>query len=239
MSKKIEKSKPEGQKSSMNEKKLSLQERIEIFYEKNRTYINYGFSALLIIIGGYFGYRYFIIMPMEKEASSEIRHAQYYFELDSLDLALYGRQGEFLGFADIAEDYSNTTTGNLAKYYAGITLLHQGNYNEALFFLKSFKTKSKLFRPLAYGAIGDAYSQLGDYNKAGKYYIRAAKRNQNLLTTPTFYMKAGIVFEETGKFKDALSAYDVIKNDYPDSEEAHQIEKNIARVEMHLQSSGN
>jgi hypothetical protein len=49
-------------------------------------------------------------------------------------------------------------------------------------------------------------------------------------------MKAGMVYEELGKYNRALEAYENIKEDYPESTEGRQIEKYIARVQLKIES---
>ncbi len=57
--------------------------------------------------------------------------AEYYFEKDSVDLALFG-DGESYGFMDIIDDYGSTSAGNLAKYYSGICYYNKGEYEDAI-----------------------------------------------------------------------------------------------------------
>ena len=80
--------------------------------------------AVLLIVGGYFGYQYYK-ENQEAEAQREMFQAVYYFEADSLELAVNG-DGNNLGFLAIIEDYSITDAANLANYYAGAAFLKQG-----------------------------------------------------------------------------------------------------------------
>ena len=66
--------------------------------------------------------------------------------------------------------------------------------------------------------------------KAVSYYKKAADEKKNEFTAPIYLMKAGQVYEELGKPKDALSMYNRIKKDFPQSAEGRQIEKYIARA---------
>jgi len=45
-------------------------------------------------------------------------------------------------------------------------------------------------------------------------------------------MKAGELYELSGKFTDALNVYEKIKDKYPESTEGSSIEKYIARVKL-------
>ena len=131
---------------------------------------------------------------------------------------------------DIINDYGRTTAGNLARYYAGISNLHLGKYKEAINFLEDFKTKDLLLAPVAIGATGDAYSELGNKEKAVDLYMKAAKTSSNAFTSPVYYLKAGILYESMGTKEKALEAYKAIKDKYADSEQGRSIDKYIARL---------
>jgi len=203
--------------------------RTEQFIENNQKTMTIVVSVIVVIILGFFGYKKFIVQPMEKEAQSQIFMAEMYFEKDSLDKALYG-DGNYLGFVEVADDYGITKTANLAKYYAGICYLKKGEYENAIDYLESFSLDDKIIAPMALGAIGDAYSELKEFDNAASYYMNAANENENEFTSPAFLFKAGLTYEILEDFKSALKAYQRIEKDYENSTEAMDIEKYIARV---------
>ena len=86
----------------------------EQFIEKNQKMIVNVVLVLIVIVAGYFGYNRFISEPHAQEAANQIFGAQNYFEKDSFNLALNG-DGNILGFVEIADKYSSTPTGKLAK----------------------------------------------------------------------------------------------------------------------------
>jgi tetratricopeptide (TPR) repeat protein len=86
--------------------------------------------------------------------------------------------------------------------------------------------------PIAYGAIGDCYVELKRLNDAAKFYVKAAKYEKNDFTSPIFYKKAGMVYEELKQYEKALDLYNIIKNDFTKSIEARDIEKDIARLNV-------
>ena len=91
--------------------------------------------------------------------------AQKWFGMDSLNLALKG-DGNFPGFLNIMDDYKWTGAANLSHYYAGIIYLKQGKFQDAIDQLKDFNGKDKMVTNMAYGAMGDAYSELGKNDDA-------------------------------------------------------------------------
>lgn len=166
-----------------------------------------------------------------EEAQSQIYQAERYLETDSIKLALNG-DGNYLGFLDIAKEYKFTNTGNLARYSAGICYLHLGEYQEAIDMLNKYSRKDKVLGSLAIGATGDAYIELGNLDKGAEKYVEAADFANNSFNSPLFLMKAGEIYEQQGKYDDALKVYERIENEYPESTEGTSIEKYITRVKL-------
>lgn len=200
----------------------------EQFIEKNQKSLTIIIVAILVIVSIYFGYNRFYLAPMEDEARSQIFAAEYNFEKDSFKLALNGNDND-LGFIEIADKYSMTKTGNLAHYYAGICYRQLGEYQNAINYLKKFDAGDVLVTPVAYGAIGDCYVELNQLKEGAKYYEKAAGFSEDEFTAPIFLKKAGMVYEELKENEKALKLYTIIKEKYPKSQEAREIEKDIAR----------
>lgn len=204
--------------------------KAEKFFEENRKSITVIFVSLFVIVGGYFAYLYFYLQPREQEAQQEVFWAQQYFEQDSLRLALRG-DGEHYGFLDVADQYSGTKAGNLANYYAGICYLNQGDFEKAIALLDEFDSNDPILSVISEGAIGDAFLELEQPKEALEYYKRAVSGQKNAFIVPFYLLKAGMLAEQNGDLKAALGFYTRIKKDFPESREANEIEKYIARVE--------
>src|SRR5215212_8404754 len=82
---------------------------VEHWAEQNPKIILGVVAALVIVVGGFFGYRYYID-TQDEQAQAEMFQAVRYFEMDSLNLALKG-DGNNLGFEQIVEDYPRTDAG--------------------------------------------------------------------------------------------------------------------------------
>lgn len=203
--------------------------KTEQFIEKNQKLLTIIVGIIVVLVLGYFGYKKFYLAPLEKEAQSQVFMAEMYFEQDSLNRALYG-DGNYLGFLDIIDEYSSTKTGNLANYYAGICFLKNGEFEEAIDYLKNFSSSDQIIGPMASAAIGDAYMELGDPEKSLTYYLKAAGKSNNEFTAPVFLMKAAWTYEELGEYNKALKIYEKIKKEFYQSYEAREIDKYIARA---------
>jgi tetratricopeptide (TPR) repeat protein len=201
----------------------------ELFFEKNAKIISIVFGAAVVLALVLLATHRFYTIPHQAKAKEQIFTAEQYFEKDSFNLALNG-DGNYPGVLDIIDNYGGTPAGNLARYYAGISYLHLGKYNEAIDYLEDFKSDDLLLKPVAIGAIGDAYAELGNKEKALKYYAEAAETKSNGFTTPIYLLKEGRMYELLGNKEKALQVYQMIKDKYGDSNEGRSVDKYIARI---------
>ena len=172
-------------------------------------------------------------ISFEEKATQAIDFASYYMQNEDYAAALNGN-GEKVGFLDIVKDYGSTKAGKLAAYYAGLCYLKQGDYNNAIEYLKKYTNDDKVLAPLALGLIGDCYMQLGDQQNAVSYYEKSTKKNPNEFSTPMFMQKLGLTYEIMGNYAKALETYQTLKKDFPNSNEAFEISKNIAYLEQKM-----
>ncbi len=215
--------------------------RTEEWAVKNQKYIIIAVGAIAVIVLGYLGYNKFVAEPKASEAMNEMFQAQQYFDQavngtakDSLyNLALNGGGGKF-GMLDITKEYSGTPAGNLANYYAGMAYLNLKDYKNAVKYLGEFSSDDIMLGPIAKGGIGDAFMQLNQPEDALKYYEDAAKLNINDYTTPMYMFKAANVAMTLGKTQKALDNYKKIKEDFPTSSQAANIEVFIGKAEASL-----
>ena len=207
--------------------------RTEQFIEDNQKNLMKGVGAAVIIVALFVGYQDFYLAPMQKEAQADMFMAELYFQKDSFNLSLTG-DGQYLGFLDIAEEYSSTKTGALANYYAGLAYLNTGDFENAIEYLDDFSSNDIVLSALALGCIGDAYMELANTEKALSHYVDAAEKNINEFTTPRYMLKQAMIHEANGDIADALALYKGIEADYKTSREGNGIEKYIARAENAL-----
>jgi tetratricopeptide (TPR) repeat protein len=227
MSKKIEEN-PTGFQTVENA--LS---RTEQYIEENQKSLTIIILAIVVVVGGYLGYKKFYLEPSNREASASMYVAEQYFDKDSFELALNGDGANF-GFLEIIDEYSITKSANLAHYYAGICYLRTGQFEDAIDNLEKFDSEDIMVASVALGAIGDCYMELDEKEKAASYYLKAGLRKKNSFTSPVFLKKAGLAYEDLQKYDKALKAYQQIEKDYPDTDEGKLIKKYIAALRIKM-----
>ena len=197
--------------------------KLEEWFNQYKNIITYVGGGIFAIVFAIVGWKYYSTSQNE-EAQNTMFQAVYYFEADSLNKALNG-DGNNPGLIDIANDYGYTKGGNLAKFYAGAALLKQGKFEDAIEYLDGFSSNDILVQARAYSLIGDAYSELANYDDAIKYYEKASNHNPTKEFTPDYLMKLGLACELNKDFAAAVKAYDKIITDFPNSAKANDAKK--------------
>ena len=194
------------------------------FFEKHKKTIVAAVVAVIVIIVGIIMFNNYYLEPRANEASTELAKSQELFDQQQYDKAL-------AGFQKVAADYSSTDAGNLAQLYIGICQANLGKWQEAVNALESFSGKGdQMISPAAEGALGNAYANLNQLDKAVEHLKKAAKMADNNSLSPTFLIQAGEILESQGKKAEALELYKQVKEKYFNSMQYQTIDKYIERV---------
>ena len=202
--------------------------KTEQFFNENGKLLGGILAGLVVVAVAAFCWVKFAYQPAVAEAQGQMALAEGNFRAAAYDLALYG-DGNVLGFAQIIDEYG-AKAGMAANFYAGVCELQLGNYEEAISYLKAYNGKDAILAARAKACIGDAYVGLEDYSKALGYFEQAAATIDNMFAAG-YLLKAGAVAEKLGQNDKALSFYETIKDQYPQSMEAYDIDKYIGRIE--------
>jgi tetratricopeptide (TPR) repeat protein len=218
-------------KTQPEPEQIEVLERAKGFWEKNSKMILYISSAVILLAGGYLGYKYLILLPNEQKAQEEIYKAETNFRKDSVSLALNGNNST-PGFLKVIKKYGGTRTGNLAKLYAGESYLQLGDYKNAVKYLEDFDAHgAKQIEAKSQGLLGDAYAEMKQNDKALEHYKKAGTIFPEDATLSSEYLfRAGMLYEVMGKNKEAIEQYKMIKEKFPRSEKGYNIDKYLARL---------
>ena len=216
----------------MHEESGDVLMKMEGFWKKNQKLIIIALTALVLGVGGWFGYQHRVVAPKETQAADAIFKAEQNFGKDSLKAALNG-DATSKGFLYIINNYGGTKTANLAKYYAGVCYLRTGDFNNAVKYLQDFSTDAKQVQMMAYGCLADAYGELGKNEEAITNYKKAAETfDQDEPNASEYLFRAALKLELTGKNTEAVELYKKIKENYPQTERGFQADKYIYRLSI-------
>lgn len=222
-------------KENLKEQEVLQQEKLqetvsktEQFFNENKSVL-FGLVAAVLVIGfGSLAYNQWILKPKQAEAMEQMYPAEASFNAQAYEVALNG-DGNTLGFKDVIDQYGSKA-GKAVYLYAGICELQLGHNEEAISYLKKYNAKDAILAARALACIGDAYVGLQDYNTAVGYFEKAAAKADNIFAA-AYLLKAGIAYEALGQDSKALSCYETIKDQYPQSIEGYDVDKYISRLQ--------
>ena len=198
-------------------------EEVGDFFQQNRNIVLGVVGGIVLLLAGFIGYRFYV-SSQDETAQSELFPSVYQLEADSLKKALNG-DGRAPGLLAVADNYGATDAGNLAEFYAGMALLKQGKYDEAIEHLEDFKSSDLLVQARAYALVGDAYMEKKSYAEAADAYQKAADYKPNKYFTPSYLLKLATAYEQAKQNDKAIDAYNEIIDKYAQSAEAVSAKK--------------
>ena len=202
--------------------------KTEQFFEKNGKLLISILAGAVVLCAAVFCWYKFVDQPKIVEAQGQMAYAEQNFRAADYEVALNG-DGNVLGFSQIIDEYGKKA-GKSVYFYAGVCELHLGNWESAIKYLESYNGKDAILAARATACIGDAYVGLENYEKALACFEKAAATADNMFAAG-YLLKAGQVAEKLGEDAKALGFYETIKDQYPQSIEAYDIDKYIGRIE--------
>ena len=210
-----------NQQAAAQEQQVS---KTEAFFEKNKKAIMITVIAIIAVIVCAILLNNYYFQPRQEKASTELAKAQELFVQDQYDKALPL-------FQNVLDEYASTDAGNLAQLYIGLCQANLGKWQEAVNALESFSGKDdQMITPAAEGALGNAYANLNQLDKAVEHLKKAAQMADNNSLSPTFLIQAGEILESQGKKDEALKLYQEVKEKYFNSMQYQTIDAYIQRA---------
>ncbi len=203
-------------------------EKAKGFWTKFSKPIIYAGSAIILLIGGWYGYKYFVAAPKAQKASETIFPAEKLFgkmvqagsySKDTVGTILNGgADGDIkvTGLLSIMKNYSGTPSANLASYMTGACYLHLKEFDKAIKYLKEFDGNgASQIQSAAYRMLGDAYAEQKKNDDALSYYKKAidASSVKDEGTRFQALSRAALFCDATGKTKEAVAYFKQIKED--------------------------
>ncbi len=213
--------------ANKNQQQAPVEQQVtktEAFFEKNKKAIIIAVVAVIAVIVCAILANNYYFEPRQQDASTELAKSQELFQQQDYAKALEG-------FQKVAADYSSTDAGNLAQLYIGLCQAQLGKWQEAVNALESFSARDdQMISPAAEGALGNAYANLNQLDKAVEHLKKAASKADNNSLSPTFLIQAGEILESQGKKAEALKLYQEVKDKYFNSMQYQTIDAYIERV---------
>ncbi|MBQ2550038.1 MAG: hypothetical protein II560_02385 [Bacteroidales bacterium] len=217
------------QEETREQNMAQVASKTEQFFDKNGKIIYTCAAVVVLLAAAIFCWNKFYLQPKKAEAAAQLFPAEQWFADGNYELALKGDDNN-PGLEDIIAQYGKKA-GKAVYLYAGVSALEQGNFNDAISYLKKYDGKDNILLGRAQACIGDAYVGLEDYSSALSWFEKAAATSDNMFSA-SYLVKAAAVCEKTGDKAKALSLYKKVKDQYPQAPEAMDIDKYITRIEL-------
>lgn len=203
-------------------------ERAKGFWAKFSKPIIYVGSAIILLIGGWYGYQYFVAKPKALKASELIFPAEKIFgkmsqtssfAKDSVNIVLNGGNLEGTnvnGLLKIISNYGGTPAGNLAQYMTGACYLHLKEFDKAISHLKEFDGNgASQIQSSAYRMLGDAYAEQKKNDEALSSFKKAVDVASSKDESTLFLSlsKAALFCDAIGKKTEAIEYFTRVKEE--------------------------
>ena len=188
-------------------------------------------TVLVLLVGGYWGYKNFVKEPKEEKAADALFKAEDYYRKDSVNAALNG-DGQSMGFLKIISKYSGTEAANLANFYAGSCYIKMDDNANAIKHLKKFSSDAKQIQQRAYKLLGDASADLGKNDDALDYYKKAARhfKEDQANSAEALILAAYLADRVMKNQKEAIALYKELKEKYPRTQQGFDADNYLAQL---------
>ena len=199
-------------------------------------------AVVLAIVLGYYGWHFYI----------DRQTAQASVEFDGAMRAYQGRIGSAAPGADptepsypdekaraqdalskftkVADSYSSTNPGKLARYYAALCLEDLERQNQALEDLKKISGSSdKELAAMAQYQMGIIYARTGKTEDAAKLLRSLADKPTVLVPRPLVLLELARDLRDSNP-KEATNIYQQIKKEFPDTNIAEQADRGLESI---------
>lgn len=191
--------------------------------------IIYAGSALILLLGAYFGYQKLVKEPKEIKAADAIFPAENLFDKmtqsgfnkDTVNLVLNGGAGsdgtQITGLLKIISNHGNTLNANRAEYMAGACYLHIKEFAKAVKHLSEFDANgASQVEIKKYMMLANAYAEQKKTDDALTAFKKAASVNEKDEVFTAEALVTGAAYAEViGKQKEAVDMYQQVKDKYP------------------------
>ena len=203
-------------------------------YYEHKKYINYAFTAVVVVVIGV------LIFVNNRKADNEKAIAELAKVFTVYDAGVTDRrqyttaingqpeQG-MIGLKGIVENYGSTEAGESARFYLANAYFNLGQYDDAMKYFDDFSSNNVLLRASAVAGLAGCYEAKKEYGKAGAQFEKAAGISVTNVHAAEYLFSAARCYGHSGEKEKAISLLKQIKKDYSTSSFAREVDRYISQ----------
>ena len=200
----------------------------EFFYQKKKLLSWALVVVLLLVVTGVI---YFNNLAADSEkATTALGEILRYYDKAEYQTAIHGvPEKNIMGLKDIADNFDNTDSGDLAKFFLANAYFLLANYDEALNYFEDFEGNYRPLRSSALAGTAACYEAKGDSKRAAEFFEKAASKSRDSQLSPEYLHHAARNYGLGGKKERAIELLKKLKKEYPTSTYARDADRWVAR----------
>ncbi|HUI63730.1 MAG TPA: tetratricopeptide repeat protein [Bacteroidota bacterium] len=136
------------------------------------------------------------------------------------------------GLRSIVDDFGNSPTGDIARFYLADAYYHLGRYDEALKEFNDCSFSSELLSVSRLSGIGACLEAKGEYKSAAESFEKAATAYVQDTNAPENLNNAARDYGQAGEKDKAIELYKRLKKSYPTSSFAREADRYISQLSV-------
>lgn len=232
----LAKKKKLGKKNIKEDKLVTFYSKSLGYFETYRNQILMGVAAVVVVIAAivYFGNQ---AQKTEVEASAALSKASRMYQAGNYEAAIQGNTATGTpSLADVADKYSGSEPGEIARVYLANSYYYTGDYDKALENYEDYSGDNKLYQAAALAGIASCYEAKGEVKKAADYFRDAAYTYEYNSSNSQYLLNAAANYLKAKEYDQAKPLLENIKENYANSQEAREADLYLAEIEINTNS---
>ena len=211
---------------------VSTYVRVTTMYEENKRNISIGLTVLVIAVFAA------VIFLKNRADNSEKALAALGAIFEMYDTGQYQAavdgipEKNIQGLKAIVDNYGNSPSGDLARFYLANAYARLGRYREALQEFEDYGPSGELLSVARLSGIGSCQEALGMFREAASAFEKAATQYPKDISAAENLNNAARDYGQAGEKEKAIDIYKRIKKNYPTTAFARDADRFIAQLSV-------
>lgn len=232
----LAKKKKFGKKNIKEDKLVSFYSKTLQYFDvyKNQVYVGVAIIVVIIVAIVYFTGQSKV---KQVEATSALAKASQQYNSSNFQAVIQGSNTPGVpSLAEVADKYSGTEAGEIARIYLANSYYYTGDIENALKHYKKYSGSNRLYKASSLAGIAACYEVMEDFERAAKYFRDAANTYPNNVLNSQYLLSGAINSIKAKDYKTAKSLLETLKDKYAQSQEARDADRYLAEIEININS---